>query len=219
MGTSFIKAVCFDVGETLIDESRLWRLWADWLRVPRAEFERELREVITRGEPHTRVFERFRPGFDLVAARVEREAAGWPPDVFAAEDLYPDAVPCLLGLKSAGYIIAAAGNHTMRSEAVLAEAGIRLDVIGSSERWGVEKPSAAFFERLSREVGLEAREIAYVGDRLDYDVLPAVRAGMSGFFLARGPWGEVHSRRPDVSKATFQIDGLSDLLEIFTEPA
>ena len=28
------RAVVFDVGETLIDESRLWGAWAEWLGVP-----------------------------------------------------------------------------------------------------------------------------------------------------------------------------------------
>ncbi len=30
-----IRAVCFDVGETLIDETRHWGEWADFLGVPR----------------------------------------------------------------------------------------------------------------------------------------------------------------------------------------
>jgi hypothetical protein len=28
-----VKAVFFDVGETLMNESRLWSLWADWLGI------------------------------------------------------------------------------------------------------------------------------------------------------------------------------------------
>ena len=27
--------VCLDVGETLIDETRIWSIWADALRIPR----------------------------------------------------------------------------------------------------------------------------------------------------------------------------------------
>ena len=30
---SDVRVVVFDVGETLIDESRLWRAWAEWLGV------------------------------------------------------------------------------------------------------------------------------------------------------------------------------------------
>jgi FMN phosphatase YigB (HAD superfamily) len=38
---------------------------------------------------------------------------------------------------------------------------------GSSARWGVEKPAQAFFERVVEESGVEAAEVAYVGDRVD----------------------------------------------------
>ncbi len=33
-----MKAVVFDVGETLVDETRYWDEWADWLGVPRFTF-------------------------------------------------------------------------------------------------------------------------------------------------------------------------------------
>ena len=33
-----VKLVAFDVGETLIDETRQWSEWADWLHVPRFTF-------------------------------------------------------------------------------------------------------------------------------------------------------------------------------------
>jgi hypothetical protein len=33
-----VKAVVFDVGETVVDESREYGAWADWLGVPRHTF-------------------------------------------------------------------------------------------------------------------------------------------------------------------------------------
>lgn len=30
-----VDAVVFDIGETLVDETRMWESWADWLGVPR----------------------------------------------------------------------------------------------------------------------------------------------------------------------------------------
>lgn len=32
-----VTAVVFDVGETLLDDSREWAAWADWIGVVRAE--------------------------------------------------------------------------------------------------------------------------------------------------------------------------------------
>jgi hypothetical protein len=63
------SVVFFDVGETLINEARLWDAWAVYLGFPAGEFRSALVKVIASGEHHQKVFERFRPGFDLVSAR------------------------------------------------------------------------------------------------------------------------------------------------------
>jgi len=49
-------------------------------------------------------------------------------------------------------------------------------------RAGVSKSRPGFFRRIVDESGVAPNEIAYVGDRLDNDVLPAVDAGMGGIF-------------------------------------
>jgi FMN phosphatase YigB (HAD superfamily) len=79
----------------------------------------------------------------------------------------------------------------------------------------VEKPSAAFFERVAAEIGLDAEVIAYVGDRVDNDVLPAMRAGMVGVFLVRGPWALLQQSWPEAAQASLTahtLDGLADRL-------
>src|SRR5665648_115427 len=97
-----IKAVCFDVGETLVDETRLWNGWANYLGVPGDVFHSALEELIGRNQHHRAIFERFKPGLDLDAARRERAAHG-DHDIFNASDLYPDALPCLNLLRRHGY--------------------------------------------------------------------------------------------------------------------
>ena len=47
------------------------------------------------------------------------------------------------------------------------------DLIATSGGWGVIKPSPEFFDRIAREVKCRPEEIAYVGDRVDNDVVPA----------------------------------------------
>src|SRR5450756_841754 len=73
-----IRAVVFDVGETLIDETRLWTAWADRLGLPRLTFLAALGAVIARGGDHRTVFGLFRPGFDVDAVQARRRAAGAP---------------------------------------------------------------------------------------------------------------------------------------------
>ncbi len=186
-----IRAVFFDVGETLVDETRFWGEIADAAGVPRFTFFGVLGGLAARGESHRRVFELL--GVDPPVS------AG-----FRTEDLYADALPCLRELRGRGYLLGAVGNTGVQVEAMLA--GL-VDVVGSSERWRVEKPSPEFFARLVGEAGCAAGEVAYVGDRVDNDVLPALAAGMVAVHLRRGPWGYLH----DAPAEAIRVDSLAEL--------
>ena len=212
MSTLPVRAVFFDVGETILDESRFWYSWADWLRVPRFAFFGLLGSVIERGEHHRKVFELLRPGVTLDALRAERRADGVLDPVAEERDLYPDTRPCLQALAAAGLRVGLVGNQPQPIESALAEMGLQVDFIASSERWGVAKPAPEFFERVIDAAALPPAQIAYVGDRLDNDVFPARAAGMLAVFIRRGPWGFIHARRPEVAQADLQIDGLDELL-------
>lgn len=205
-----VRAVVFDVGETLFGETRIWAAWADWFGVPHLTLFGVLGGLIERGEDHRRLFEIMRPGSDFRRERAARAAAGrdFMPD---ATDLYPDAVPCIASLRAAGYRIGIAGNQPESAEQLLNAMGWDVDIVASSQRWGVEKPSPAFFELVASTIGLDPAEIAYVGDRVDNDVVPAVRAGMFAVFLRRGPWGYLHADRPDASLAHLRLDSLREL--------
>jgi HAD superfamily hydrolase (TIGR01549 family) len=211
-----VRVVVFDVGETLVDEARLWDGWADHLGVPRRQFRAALEDVIARGEHHQRVFDRFRPqGFDIEAARRDRAARG-DNDLFEAADLYADAVPCLARLRELGLGIGIAANQPAAAEAVLRDAGLDADFFGTSAVWGVAKPSRAFFQKIIEAAGAPAGAIAYVGDRLDYDVLPVRDAGMAAVFLERGPWGRAHAKRPETSLAHVRVRSLAELVEVLS---
>ena len=205
-----VRVVVFDVGETLVDETRHWGEWADWLGVTRFAMFAAMGAVIERRWHHRRVFEIVAPGVDIAAEADKRRAAGWRYR-FAPADFYPDALPCLAALKAGGYRIGLAGNQPEEAEAALAEAKVPADFIASSARWGVEKPSPAFFDKVVEAAGVPAAEIAYVGDRLDNDVLPAAEAGMTAVFIRRGPWGFIHATWPEAARATHRIDSLSEL--------
>jgi HAD superfamily hydrolase (TIGR01549 family) len=207
-----IRAAAFDIGETLVDETRVWAGWADALHLTQLTFFGVLGAVIERGEHHRRVFELLAPDVDLRAMHDARVAAGEVLDYVPA-DLYPDAVPCLRTLKEQGIVIALVGNQPRSVEPFLAALGVEVDLIASSERWGVDKPSPAFFERLLAELDLPAHEVAYVGDRLDNDVLPAVKLGLFAVLLRRGPWGYVHAALPEASQASAILDGMDELPE------
>ena len=206
-----IRAVFFDVGETLVSEDGVWRAWADWYGVPALTLFGVLGAVVERREHHLDVLREIDPHFDLYTADQARAKAG-KTYVLSERDLYPDAVPCLRELKAEGYVVGVAGNQPADvTERLMDSLGLDLDVVASSEGWRVEKPDPAFFTRLAQEAGMGPGDIAYVGDRVDNDVLPAKAAGMLAIFLRRGPWGYVHSRWPEADQADLRIDSLAEL--------
>jgi HAD superfamily hydrolase (TIGR01549 family) len=205
-----IRMVCFDVGETLVDETRHWGEWADWIGVPRLTFFAALGMTIAQGRHHRDVFKLFRPDFDHYKETATRIVQGWRYR-FDPTDFYPDALPCLRELQSRGLKIGLSGNQPKEYEDALRNIGVTVDLIGSSEGWGVEKPSPAFFARLAKEAGLLPQEIAYVGDRVDNDVAPAADAGMTSIFLRRGPWAIAQENAPAAGKAHLKIESLSEL--------
>jgi HAD superfamily hydrolase (TIGR01549 family) len=206
-----VRAVVFDVGEVLIDESREYGEWADWLGVPRHTFSAVFGAAIAQGRDRIEAFHRFDPGFELTEERQRRLDAGQG-EYVSAEDLYPDARSCLSALTRAGYLVGLAGNQTARAGGFLRELDLAAAFIGTSGEWGVEKPSPEFFERVVQETGFAPAEVAYVSDRLYNDVLPARAAGLVTVLIRRGPWGFIHADEPDVEHADVKITSLDQLL-------
>jgi len=207
-----VRAVCFDVGETLIDETRHWNDWASFLGVPPLTLFTAIGVTMERGQSLRRVFEIFRPDIEFRNVRQLRAERGWVYD-FRQSDLYPDAEPCLAELKARGYKVLIAGNQPVESEAALQRLGLAADVIASSGGWGVQKPDPRFFRNVAEAAGEDPANIAYVGDRLDNDVQPALAAGMRAVFIRRGPWGWMHAEKPDIAQADIRLDSLLDLPE------
>ncbi|MBM9508060.1 HAD family hydrolase [Streptomyces sp. KK5PA1] len=204
----------FDVGECLVDETREYGTWADWLGVPRHTFAAVFGAVIARGQDYRETFQVLRPGFDLSVEREARAAAGQP-EYFGEEDLYPDVRPALAALRAAGLWLGIAGNQTVRAGHLLRELFTKdVDMIGTSDDWGASKPDPAFFERVAAVVPFPVEEILYVGDRLDNDIRPAVAAGYATALIRRGPWGTIQAQDPAADELpTMRIGSLGELPE------
>lgn len=206
-----IDTVVFDVGETLMNEDRSWSDWADWIGVPRGVLFAALGAVISQREDHRRAFELIVPGFDFDHERAAKQAAarGWD---LTPEDFYPDAIPCLEQLRQLGFTIGIAANQPTIVGEMLLSLGLPVDFIVTSEQLGVAKPAPEFFEHVVSAAGREPSRIAYVGDRVDNDVLPAAKAGMTAVLIRRGPWGYIHATWPEAALAHARIDGLGELV-------
>lgn len=221
-GILMIKAVVFDVGETLIDETRIWTRWAHRLGVSPFVLMGALGGMAALDRSHRAAFELVRPGLDI-----GEELAAWerdePDDLrnhFDADDLYGDVREALSGLRAAGYQVIVAGNQPTRAYDALVAMELPVDSVHTSDGWGVSKPAPEFFAKVAAVAGREPGEILYVGDRLDNDVLPASAAGMRTALLRRGPWGFLHAERPEaVQVADVIVDDLHSLLPALREMA
>ena len=199
-----VKAVFFDVGETLTNEGAFWGKVGRLAGVEPHIIWAGLGAAIERREHHRRAFE-------LLGLEPPVHDIGWD-----ASELYPDALPCLQRLRRAGYFLGIAGNAGGDLVDPLVEAaGIDVDFVASSATLGVEKPDAVFFERLVEAAGFDTAEVAYVGDRVDNDVVPAASAGMVAVFIRRGPWGYLQASWPEAARATVRIESLAELPEAF----
>ena len=201
--------VCLDVGETLIDETRIWSLWADELGVPRHTILAAHRAVHARGGENRDVFPIF--GVDDWEGRLPAIEAAY--GGFTSSDLYADALRAIAGLRGAGHEVAVVANQPASRSAELRSIGIDVEVMAMSESLGVAKPQPAFFERCLEMMGSPAPgSVAYVGDRVDNDVMPAIRAGMRAVWLRRGPWGVIQELPEDVRPA-LTVSSLDELVE------
>ena len=200
-----------DVGETLVDETRVWATWAEVLGVPGRTFRAVLRAVLSEGGEPRSALERFAGSrWQDRAAEVAAAYGG-----FRRDDLYPDAIRAIVGLREAGYRVAVVANQPAVRTAELEALGVRPEVMTMSEELGVHKPDPAFFARALELVGRPPpAEVAYVGDRVDNDVRPARAAGMRAVWIRRGPWGVLQEDRDgDAHLAIRSLDELVERIE------
>lgn len=206
-----VRSVVFDVGETLLDDTREWGRWADWLGVPRHTFSAVLGVVTASGRNNAETFEYFRPGFDLAAERRRREQAGVG-EYISEDDLYSDVRPALAALRNAGVWVGIVGNQTSRAAELLRGLALPADLIATSGEWGVAKPAEGFFRRIVEEAPGAAGELLYVGDHRDNDMIPAKAAGLWTALVRRGPWGYLWADDPITrSQADWIVDSLEEL--------
>jgi len=193
-----LRAVFFDVGETLVDEERWWREVAQAVDLGPHVIWAALGFTIARGEEH----------FDLWRHLAVDRPDAWDTVVYRRDDLYPDAIACLSAVRAMGLFVGLAGNQNAGLEGWARSSGLPVDVVTGSASLGVRKPDPAFFAALVQLAGHLPGEVAYVGDRADNDVSPAAAAGLVAIHVRRGPWGRLQATP---SEAALAVDDLASL--------
>jgi FMN phosphatase YigB (HAD superfamily) len=182
-----IEAVLLDVGGPIYDDG----VYADallaalgQLGVPvslavfRQEYERCRREQAGFTRP---IAKRF--GVSHVAlTRAAAESWHYPP-----EALFPD-VRHVLSQLTGRYRIGILGNQPRTTRLALERDGIApyIDFWVISGEVGLAKPDPAIFAHAVRLAGCPAERVAFVGNRLDNDIRPALLAGLHPIWLLRG---------------------------------
>lgn len=203
--------VVLDVGETLVDETRVFHTWAEILGLPDFTLMAVLGGSISnqeKPEDWRRFFEMLqRPDWrDQRPAFEERYGA------LRESDLYPDARRAIAALRDGGYRVAITANQPARRHAELEALGIDVEAMAMSDAMGVAKPDQAFFSRTLELIGSPAASsVAYVGDRVDNDVRPSADAGMRPIWIRRGPWGFL--QEDSDARAALVVRSLDELVE------
>jgi len=216
-GVSSVKAVLFDVDDTLVDTKGAFRhalstvtteyLSADaglddvamFFRADRGGFYR----AHTRGEMDHRE-QRMRRANDLHA---EFGGATMNDDAYDAWDVvfeqgfrdgwraFDDAVACLDALEAAGIPYGALSNARFdyQVEKLVAVGLERVPMLVGVDTLGFGKPDQRVFALAAQRLGSAGSETAYVGDELDIDAAAATSAGLLGYWLDRAGVAEANA--------------------------
>ncbi len=101
--------------------------------------------------------------------------------------VYPDVLPTLEALRSAGLRLAVVSNWDTRLPRLLEDLGLApwFDTIVVSAVEGVEKPAGEIFHRAARRLGVPPGEVTHIGDSPREDYHGALGAGLGAVLLDR----------------------------------
>ena len=199
-----IKWLFFDVGSTLVDESKVYE-------------DRMKRIAELSGITYEDVYESVKSFYrenkkgDLeVVKQFGIEIPQWKSQY---EVLYTDTEVCLKKLSKA-YKIGVIANQSLGTSERLENFGIRkyIDLVIASAEEGVAKPDKRIFEIALDRSGCKSENAVMIGDRIDNDIVPAKQLGMKTIWVRQG-FGSLWNITNECEKADLEVDKLSDILK------
>lgn len=176
-----IKWIFFDIGSTLVDESI-----AVFKRVERTVanknvgFDDFYNKMVDISKHDQNAYHKTLEYYGL-------KSAPWNSD---DEFVYPEAETCLRELHKR-YKIGIIANQVPGSRERLEKFGLLkyIDMVVASAEEGVSKPDLRIFRIALDRADCKAEETVMVGDRIDNDILPANRLGMTTIWIKQGLGG------------------------------
>lgn len=200
------KWIFFDVGSTLIDETKA--------------YDHRVREMIANTSITFEEFDKARivfatQGLDGNSAAAKHFGLIKTPWHSEDEIIYPDAEATLKALYAKGYKLGIIANQNYGTAERLEFWGIRqyFEIIVASADIGYAKPDFKIFEKAFQFANCTADECIMVGDRLDNDIMPAKSIGMTTIWIKQG-LAKYQDSSLGYSIADYQIYSLSEILHI-----
>ncbi len=195
-----IKALIFDLDNTLIDRQRAFREMLD--RKFHALFDDEdliqqmILDVMNWDANGTVerivVFKRWVDKYHVTCITAEELDASWSKESGTVAFLFDD-VRETLGVLKNKYKIALLTNgnaSSQRRKINTIQIDDLIDYSLVSSEFGVKKPDESIFEYTASQLGLKCEECAYIGDNYNIDVLGSRNAGMLPIYVSRNH--EIH---------------------------
>ena len=200
-----IKWVFFDIGSTLVDESvayrnRIVRTIAN-TDISYDEFYQRMVEISKRDQ---NAFNKAVKFYGLTKAPWNSN------DEFA----YPEAENCLSELGK-HYKIGIIANQESGSEQRLAKLGLLkyIDLVIASAEEGISKPDLRIFQIALDRANCKPEEAVMVGDRLDNDIIPANKIGMTTVWIKQG-FGGLSEPKKSIEQPDYTIINQNELLKL-----
>jgi putative hydrolase of the HAD superfamily len=202
-----IKWIFFDLGSTLIDETKAHN--------------HRIKDMIEGTDISFDAYENKRIEYAKLGLEWDQETIKYydlKKTPWHSEDEFPyiDSFRTLEYLKNQGYLLGVIANQVIGTSQRLAAWGL-LDffkVIVVSSEVGVSKPNKLIFEKAYELARCFPSESVMVGDRLDNDIKPAKSLGMRTVWIRQG-LSKHQNEKLGNDTADWTIESIEDLKQIF----
>ena len=198
---NIIKWIFFDIGSTLVDESIAYQ-------------NRIKNTIVGSNVTYNEFMDRLTQSvgnFKSVCASFGLKPAPWNSD---DEIVYPEAENCLSKLGKY-YKIGIIANQSLGSEERLENLGLLnyIDLVIASAEEGVAKPDLQIFQIALDRANCKPEEAVMVGDRIDNDIIPANRIGMTTVWIKQGFAG-LSKPKKAIEHPDYTVNNLKELLNL-----
>ena len=139
-------------------------------------------------------------------------------EIYSCREVFPDVAPTLQGLQSRGVRLGIVSNTTnpgfmkdYERECLDLDRYFEFSIYSSEVPY--RKPHPSIFELAKNRLGIDAKEILYVGDHFENDVLGAQGVGFHAAWINRKRLEQEGCDCPD-----YELQSLTDLLQIESIP-